>query len=256
VTIDWTESELLEEVVAAPRGAWVPLPDLRIIERPGWFQIVTPSFRTGGFNEVALTRLADDEADAAIDAAIDEYRRLGIAFRWPVAPGSKPDDLAERLARRGLVGSMVRGMARTTAEPPAAPDGVVVEQVDEGNADLFMSVMGEGWESDPDELAAVQRAIFAQPERLHRLFLARWNSEPAAVASYVAFPRSAYLLGAVTLPRFRGVGLYRALVAARLRDAAARGLTLATSQAREGTSAPILERMGFRTMCSFPVFRG
>ncbi len=256
MTADWTESEILEEVVGAPRRAWVPLADLRVVERPGWYQIITPSFRSGGFNEVALTRLADDEADAAIDAAVDEYRRLGIAFRWPVAPGSKPDDLAERLARRGLVGSTVRGMARSTAEPPAAPTGAVVEQVDEANADLFMSVMAEGWDSDPDELEAVQRAIFAQPERLHRLFLARWKGEPAAVASYVAFPRSAYLLGGVTLPRFRGAGLYRALVAARMRDAAARGLTLATSQAREGTSAPILERMGFRTICSFPVFRG
>jgi len=256
VANDWSESELLEEVVAAPRRAWVPLPDLCVIERPGWLQIVTPSFRTGGFNEVSLTQVADDEADAAIDAAIAEYRRLGIAFRWPVAPGSRPHDLAERLTRRGLVASMVRGMARSTADPPRAPAGAVVEQVDERSADQFTSVMAEGWASDAGELAAVQAAIFSQPERSHRLFLARWDGEPAAVASYVAFPRSAYLLGGVTLPRFRGKGLYRALVAARMRDAAARGLTLATSQAREGSSAPILERMGFRTVCSFPIFRG
>ena len=36
--------------------------------------------------------------------------------------------------------------------------------------------------------------------------------------------------------------------------AAARGLTLATIQARAETSAPILDRLGFRTLCTFLVF--
>lgn len=254
--IDWTDADLLQEVIDAPRRAWLPLADLRVVERPGWLQIITPSFRTGGFNEVALTQIDGADADAVIDETIAEYRRLGIAFRWAVPPGSEPDDLAERLTRRGLVGSMVRGMACATADAPPAPPGASTEEVDEDSVDLFTSVMAEGWSSDTAELDRVHRAVFSQPDRPQRLFLARWDGEPAAVASYVAFPRSAYLLGAVTLPRFRGKGLYRALVAARMRDAAARGLTLATSQAREGTSAPILERMGFRTVCRFPVFRG
>jgi GNAT superfamily N-acetyltransferase len=84
------------------------------------------------------------------------------------------------------------------------------------------------------------------------MFLARWDGEPAAIASYVTFPRSAYLLGGFVLPRFRGRGLYRALIQARLADACARGIALATSHAREATSAPILERLGFATICRFP----
>jgi GNAT superfamily N-acetyltransferase len=58
------------------------------------------------------------------------------------------------------------------------------------------------------------------------------------------------------LPRFRGRGLYRALVGARLADARARGIALATAHAREETSAPLLEKMGFETVCRFPVFHG
>lgn len=255
--IDWRQDELLDEVLAGARAALVPLPDLRVIERPGWLQIVTPSFRAGGFNEVVFSVMDEAEADAAIDSAIDEYRRLGIAFRWRVAPGSKPDDLADRLARRGLEQTMVRGMARSAADPPEPPSGPVrVDEVDEQNLDLFTRVMAEGWGTDPGPLDAANRAIMGQSGRAHHLFLARYRDEPAAAATYVACPRSAYLLGGVVLPRFRGRGLYRALVGARLLHAAARGIQLATAQAREATSAPILEGVGFATVCRFPVFHG
>jgi GNAT superfamily N-acetyltransferase len=64
------------------------------------------------------------------------------------------------------------------------------------------------------------------------------------------------LLGGVVLPRFRGRGLYRALVRARLSDARTHGIALATSHAREATSAPILERLGFATICRFARYFG
>ncbi len=261
------EDVIFDEVVVAPRRAFAPLPDLRLIERPGWLQIVTPSFKQGGFNEVAFSALDASNADAIIDATIAEYRGLGIKFRWCVGPGSAPEDLAERLARRGLIASWTRGMARSTAEvPPAgAPAAHVAEvdagapaahvaEVDAGALDAFTRLMAEGWGVDPGPLARAHDAMFAQAGRRERLFVATLGGEPAAAASYVAFPRSAYLLGAVVLPRFRRRGLYRALVEARLADARARGIALATSRAREETSAPLLERMGFRTVCRFPVF--
>ncbi|HEU4537837.1 MAG TPA: GNAT family N-acetyltransferase [Polyangiaceae bacterium] len=253
------EAVELEEVVVTPRRAFVPLPDLRVIERPGWLQLITPSLKDGGLNEVAFCALDEGEADAVIDATIAEYRALGIKFRWTVGPDSRPFDLAERLRRRGLNESLTRGMARSTHAPAAAADApadadVSVEEVDASSLASFTRVMAEGWDIDPGPLARVNELVFAQPERRHRLYLGRVGGEPAAVASYVAFPRSAYLLGGVVLPRFRRRGLYRALVGARLADARARGIALATSHAREETSAPLLEREGFRTVCRFPVF--
>jgi GNAT superfamily N-acetyltransferase len=46
------------------------------------------------------------------------------------------------------------------------------------------------------------------------------------------------------VPAFRGRGMYRALVRARLAHAAARGATLALVHA-EPTSSPVLQRLGF-----------
>jgi GNAT superfamily N-acetyltransferase len=241
----------------APRKAFPSLPDLRVIERPGWLQIVTPSIKTGGLNEVAFSALDEEDADRVIDATIAEYRELGLKFRWNAGPGSAPADLGARLERRGLVASWGRGMARTTTDLPGERDrAIVVEAIDQASLGAFSRVMAEGWGLELAPLVAANRLIAASRAPRQRMFLARWDDEPAAVASYVAFPRSAYLLGGVALPRFRGRGLYRALVQARLADARAAGVLLATSHAREATSAPILERLGFATICRFPMYFG
>jgi GNAT superfamily N-acetyltransferase len=230
---------------------------MEVIERPGWLQLVTPTLRQGGLNGVSLSRLADDEADRVIDETIARYRALGLRFRWVVCPDATPADLAERLERRGLARASTRAMARPTEGFEAHDDpGLSVVEVDEPMLPAFDRVMGEGWGIDPAPLAAYHRVVFAREPRPVRLYLGLVEGRPAATAATFLFERSAYLMGAVVLPSFRGRGLYRALVAARLQDAAARGLGLATTQAKEETSAPRLERMGFQTVCRLSIFLG
>jgi len=255
VVAGFSFEDLIDEALVAPRSALVLLPDTQIIERAGWWQIVTPSLTRGGMNEVACTELPEETADAIIDETIMQYKRLGLRFRWTIRPGTKPADLADRLARRGLIATESLVMARATAGAPAEYEPfVTVEEVNLANVDDFTRVMAEGWGSDPAPLEALHRRMLASPESRNRLFLARYEGTAAAVASYVALKRSAYLIGGVALPAYRGRGLYRALVHARLRHAEARGLGLATSLARAETSAPILTRLGFEAVCAAPTF--
>lgn len=249
-------ASLAHEVLVAPQRAFIPAEDTQVIERPGVRQLVTPSFRTGGLNEVSFFAVSDEEAESAIDAALSPYLAHGIRFRWNLLPGSRPDDLAERLTRRGLVPSTVCAMARGTAAPLTAPADVTVTPVDESTLDLFTGTMAAGWELDPAPLRAYNRRVLRAPGGPCRMYLAWVQGEPAATAASFAFERSAYLIGAVVLPAFRGRGVYRALTAARLRDAAAAGLGLVTTHARESTSAPLLAREGFETLCRFSAFLG
>jgi GNAT superfamily N-acetyltransferase len=258
-----SDAAIFEEVVVTPRRAFPPMPDLRLIERPGWLQIITPSVKTGALNEVTYSALADADADAVIDATIAGYRALGLKFRWCVGPGSAPSDLGARLERRGLIASCGLGMARATAPLSGASTGstagdsaISIEEVDETTVEAFSRVIAEGWNLDHTPTAHVNHLILGTPQRRERLFLARCEDEPAAAASYIAFPRSAYLIGGVVLPRFRGLGLYRALVRARMADAHARGISLVTSHAREASSAPILAKLGFATICRFTRYHG
>lgn len=248
--------EILAEILERPRRAFVPLPDLQMIERPGWRQIVTPSVKRGGFNEVSLAQLDERDADAVIDATIAHYRTLGCRFVWRVGPDSAPADLAARLARRGLVHGVGLGMARST---DFAGDPTGVEEVDATTVDVYTRVLAEGWGTLPiaaaNELAVrADRRAPSDAAPAPHLFLARVAGEPAAAASSMLFARSVYLIGGVTLERFRGRGAYRALIAARLAHARARGIALAITIARAGTSAPILERLGFAAICRFDSF--
>ena len=60
-----------------------------------------------------------------------------------------------------------------------------------------------------------------------------------------------YLVGTAVVERARGRGVYRALVGARLAFLHQRGIEYAVTHARESTSAPMLEHLGFETL-----FRG
>jgi GNAT superfamily N-acetyltransferase len=243
--------DLLEEVIVTPRRAFPRLPGLQLIERPGWLQIVTPSIKTGVLNEVIYSLLDERGADATIEAAIATYRELGLKFRWNAGPGSGPADLSARLERRGLAPSWGRGMARSTDDRGFLGD---VVEVDAGTIDQYTHVMAAGWNADAAALEALHGHVLA--EGRHRLFLGYCDGVPAAAGSYVPFERSAFLTGGVVLASYRGRGLYRALVQARLAHARARGIMLATSHAREATSAPILEKLGFETVCRFPMYFG
>lgn len=238
---------LVDEVMVAPRYAFPRLPGLQVIERPGMLQLITP---LGTMNEVVYSELGDD-ADAVIDATIASYRALGVRFRWNVGPHSTPADLADRLERRGLVPHWVCGVAREIGNDNAPADVAVV---DARTLDAFTHVMALGWSAEVAALRELHAFVLAEGRQ--HMFLAYADGEPAAAATYLAFERSAFLMGAVVLPQFRGRGLYRALVTARLAHARLRGIALATSHANEATSAPVLAHMGFATICRFRSYSG
>lgn len=243
-----TDAEIREEVIVSPRRTYLAVPDLQLVERPGWLQITTPSLRDGGMNEVVHAVLAADEADAVIERVCAEYAAVGVKWRWRVGPDSAPADLGERLARHGLVRREVSGMARIT-EVLAPVPGIEVVHVDATTLDDFTGVMARGWEMDPAPLAPLNAIALRDPRMVH--YLARIDGAPIGVASAVWFPRSVYLMGGVVLASHRGRGAYRALAATRITEAARRGIAIATAHARLETSAPILARMGFAEVVRF-----
>jgi GNAT superfamily N-acetyltransferase len=132
----------------------------------------------------------------------------------------------------------------------AGPPGVAIDAIDERNVDAYVDTLARGWDLPDDQREPtrddVRRALSRSP-RSAFFFLARVDGEPAGTTGLIVRERHGYLVGAQILDRFRGRGLYRALIAARLallRDA---GRTLAVTHAREATSAPMLEHLGFET---------
>lgn len=185
-----------------------------------------------------------------IDETISRHRALGVPWKWVVHPCSRPRDLADRLARRAADAWDARAMYADPRRPIAGAP-IEVERVEPGDP-RFAAVFAEGWGSDPAQTAADLRA--SPPS--HRHFLALDGGQPVGAATSVARERSIHLTAAAVLPAHRGKGAYRALVRARAIDAAERGHTLVTTQARDATSAPILARLGFRTAFAMRCFVG
>jgi GNAT superfamily N-acetyltransferase len=248
----WTEEACARAAYRAPIGREVHRPDTRVIERPGWYQIITPS-ATGYLNEVYISKVAPEDADRVIDEVVADYasRPGGAPVKWCVGHWTEPKDFRERLLHRGFKSTPVRAMACSTDLRLEAPNGVTVDEVTLETVDAFVAFEGRGW-SMPDDQQAIERqtrsaAITASPRTAH-FFVARVDG--AIVASCGVFLREdfGYLVGGLVVPEARGRGIYRSLVDARLAFLRARGLSLAITHARDATSAPMLEHLGFRTV--------
>lgn len=244
-----TRDEVVRELIDGPSRAYVPFPELEVVERPDFARLTCSLFPTGGFNGISRTKVSAAEVDALIDSTLADYRRRGLRFRWSVMPDCTPSDLAARLAARGLVASEVVAMSLPLS---AGHGSAMAREVSE--PDAFTRVMAEGWGAPFEALLHVNRAVLADPARRQRLFVSFVDGEPAGAAGMMVFERSAYLLGGVVLERFRRRGAYRALIEARLAVAHAAGCGLATSHANAKTSAPLLAQWGFTEQFRFLSF--
>jgi len=151
---------------------------------------------------------------------------------WKYYAHDWPPDLPEQLRAAGLVPEDEETVvvAEAAAIPPPPPDVEVVVATD-AFVDLAARVFGDEHHGLPENALAVVALVDGEPVSGGRVDL-----EPG-----IDF---AGLFGGVTLPEFRGRGLYRATVAKRAELARERGYRWLYSDALP-TSRPILERVGF-----------
>jgi GNAT superfamily N-acetyltransferase len=226
-------------------------PDTQVIERAGWFQLVTPSAPGPQRNEVILSQVEPDDADRVIEEVIAMYQSDGHPVKWCVGLWTRPADFGERLTRRGFTSWEVRGMVSETSRPIPYTDHIVVEEVTEDSLEPYLTAMLHGWSLPPEQVTPEREthltALHASPREAH-FFAARMGDETVGTTGLLLRGDYAYLVGAQVFPSFRGRGIYRALVGARLTFLAQRGVSLAVTHAREATSAPMLEHLGFETV--------
>lgn len=229
---------------------------MRVIQRDGWYQTITPSTKSTQGNEVTFSRVAQKDAERVARATIDDYTALGLPFKWSVGPLTEPADFGDVLERLGFRYWQGRGMAIEPARwSSVPPPGVTVERVTQATFEDYYTAFVRGWATEAVEAPSWRTSMRRALERRHRYYLARVDGEPAGSGGFAIKPRSAYLVGGNVFERFRGRGVYRALIDARVRDLAELGIPLATTIARDATSAPILERFGFETLFRSRVYK-
>jgi GNAT superfamily N-acetyltransferase len=245
------------EDLAADAQAYLPGPNVEIEERDGYVLKNNPISPYPLLGLVLRQRLEPEAVPVAVESARAWFGERGRArFGWSVAEGARPADLADRLLDLGLQpyedDPVFAGMV-LEQEPPGTP-GVEVRRVTtlDDLVALEETAMESFGFSEEDREATRQ----GRRERFERIqgntrgddFIALVDGEVVGSAGVAYNPAGVYLGGGNVLPVARGRGIYRALVRARWDVAVERGTPALVTQAGQ-MSRPILERLGFRTVC-------
>jgi hypothetical protein len=211
---------------------------------------------------VLRQRLEPEAVADAVGTARAWFReRDRVRFVWAVADTATPGDLAERLRELGLapveLEPVVTGMV-LDHEPPGTP-GVEVRRVETFEDQLA----GEEISYDSFGLTEEERRTARETvrERWEQVkddprgdaFVAILDGRVVGAAGVNYTDVGLYLGGGNVVEAERGKGVYRALVRARWDVAVARGTPALVVQAGR-MSRPILDRLGFRTVCEIRTF--
>ncbi|NUR28402.1 MAG: GNAT family N-acetyltransferase [Catenulispora sp.] len=200
-----------------------------------------------------VQRAEGDDPQRLIVAALRLANPRGATLvRWAVHPGTEPAGLADALTRHGSVvveelDISAYDLGQGLPELPVPAD-VTIERVDtpEQLEEVYPVSAGAFDQpvASPEFRAAERATLFAAGNPAVR-YLARVDGQVVGSAGVTVEGDVAKLWGGGVLAAYRGRGVYRALLAARLETAVAQGATFALVKARTGTSSPILRKAGF-----------
>ena len=222
--------------------AWLRIPGVR-----GWITHI-PYYRA---NKVNLTASEPAAADRAIAQVVARFASQGKGVNWVVGPSNGVPDLERRLLAAGFTPDRhFLGMALYDLRL-AAPAGarVTIREVDgtEMAQHIDLVAAAFGMTRERAELAMFRHLPGLEGVRT-RAYLAYSDGRPVAFGTLQYAPRQPVVVLhlAGVLEGYRRQGIYTSLVARRLADAAADGVTAALVVANPDTAAPICAGLGFR----------
>ena len=212
---------------------------------------VRRSHASGKLNFVQLIADPGEDLEAEIVAQVSYFRAVNQPFEWTVESSLMPSGMMDLLRKYGFhVGHPETVVVRPINEVqcPTIDRFIVVRS--ESDLEAFKAVASEVFQKDYSFTTLDIRDHIQTGNEDHVAFLGIHDSNPVAVARLYSSTESpvAGLYGAGTLPKFRGQGHYRDLIAAREAFAQSRGSKILRVDALP-TSLPILMRLGFTAVC-------
>ena len=230
-------------------------PGVEVVQTAHYRLTLQPDYPIPGPNSAAWIRCGDRDPWDVIDEVRAIFAGRRLPLMWTLDPATQPADFDARLEACGVMPEphspqvavlVLSAVAHLDApEVPgleihdALADADLYRQADAVNADAFHDLARE---RGPLE----RRRANSRAAGNRRVLLVTIYGEPAGSAGLTLYPpHGAILNGGAVRERFRGRGVYRALVAERLRIA--REAAVPGVQVWGGPmSAPILEKLGFR----------
>jgi GNAT superfamily N-acetyltransferase len=199
-----------------------------------------------------------EKTEAVIDGEIEFFGNLHREFEWKVYSHDQPQGLLAELRRRGFrIGDEGALMIRDLHEPapgptPSLTPGTTVAPVtDAQGVTNFLAVEAAIWPAS-ENMRDRLLATLNDPAQRELAFVAYEDRIPIGCGR-VTVPRGsrfAGLWGGAVLPTSRGKGVYRELLAARIKHVLRFDSIRFLRVDALPTSKPILEKYGFRQIAS------
>lgn len=211
------------------------------------------------YNRVIGLGMEHPAEDTLLDQIVTWFRAGGIPrFFVQVSPFAQPEDLAARLASRGLAhyNNWVK-LWRSTSKTPAVRPGFEVVEARQEHAHAFAALVVRGF-NVPGAAAGWIARLIGRAGWHH--YVALDQGHVVATGSLFVVDRTGWLGFAATEAAWRGRGAQSALIARRIADARALGLDLLAVETAEDTPehrAPSfhnLRRFGFQPAYVRPNF--
>jgi GNAT superfamily N-acetyltransferase len=231
-----------------------PAPGIEVTDTGRYRLTLQPDYPTPGPNSAAWIRCREDEADAVIVEVREQVRPRRLPLMWVLDPETEPASFGEHMAAHGILPEPHSPEVAVLVLPAEAEiEGVDIDGLELRDAladpESFRqadAVNAGAFRDRPREAAAQERRRRNQlAAGNRRVLLATVDGEPAGSAGLTLYPPiGAIINGGAVLEKFRGRGVYRAMVAARLRMAREAGVP-GVSVWGGPMSRPILTRLGF-----------
>jgi len=238
-----------------------PLPPVRRFMTDAFTLILSPM---PSMSNVACVHTTEAELDATIAEVRRRVREAGyVRTVWAVGPSARPVNLAALLKARGFIPAdrppfEPELTAMALVQPPPEPSPNIetrpIRSLEEYVEAWRIAI--DAFNESPEDAAgwlAAAPALWAQQDGVVRSsYVALIDGHAVGFAFALAGPDGLLLGGSGVLTAARGQGAYRALVAARWRDAVRLGKPALVIQAG-AMSRPILARCGFHEICRLAV---
>jgi GNAT superfamily N-acetyltransferase len=204
---------------AAVRAEWAAAQatglDIRVVDDGEILLGAAPDFPSTMFNRA----LGFAEAPDRIGEAVAFFARHGVQGEIVLDPADVPSGVAPRLRLEAYLAD--------PAVIPAAPmPGLTIRVIETDDTATWMDVVVEGY-APAAEVGATWRSIAAGGARDgHIRLLGELDGQLVAASSIFVSGERGWLSWATVLPAARGLGIQRAMIAARARVAADAGCTV------------------------------
>ncbi len=201
---------------------------------------------------VRKVRTSSQDLQALLSHVREVVTAIGrTSARWWITPLSTPSILVEALTNEGLEsdGESIAAMVAPTSALLEVPSQIEVRPAETlDDYILCGKIAAVAFGTEPADSSATSSVFDAErSEGAVAAYMAFIDGRAVATGRATFAAHGVVLNGGATLPEARGRGAYRALVAARAREAKRRGIEWVVVQARP-SAAPILLRLGFESV--------